>query len=105
MGSGIYPDEGGLTMVDTFGRWAEESDYSEYPILKWCDLDHVANFIRKQGYEPKIDMGELCERIIWEFCEDYEYEPHYGNDLMICMPNLMFFVEACGGVKEFDYEV
>ncbi len=52
-------------MVDTYGRWTEETDYKAYPQSKWCDLDYVANYIREQNYQPTIDMEELAENIIW----------------------------------------
>ncbi len=29
-------------MVDTYGRWHEEEDYSTYPEGKWCDYDTMA---------------------------------------------------------------
>ena len=47
-------------MVDTWGRWMEEKDYSTYPKEKWCDYDHMAVFIREQGYEEKTtqEKGE-----------------------------------------------
>lgn len=90
-------------MVNTWGQWTEEKDYSAYPKEKWCDLDYVANYIREQNYQPKIDMEELSERIINDFEEDEDYEPHYGENFMIYMPNLMAFVKDSGGVEEFDY--
>ena len=40
---------GGVNMVDWFGRWTEEKDYSQYPKEKWCDYDYMAAWIRKQG--------------------------------------------------------
>ena len=90
-------------MVDAFGRWTEEADYSKYPMSKWCDLDYVAKYIREQNYKPELDMEELIERIIYRFNEEQGYEPHYGGDLMIYMPTFAAFVEDMGGVKEFDY--
>lgn len=36
-------------MVDWFGRWTEEKDYSQYPKEKWCDYDYMAVWIREQG--------------------------------------------------------
>lgn len=50
-------------MVDTYGRWTEEKDYSTYPKEKWCDYDYMAAWIRKQGYEPKTDMENLITMI------------------------------------------
>lgn len=32
-------------MVDTYGRWHEEEDYSTYPEEKWCDYDTMAAWI------------------------------------------------------------
>ena len=28
-------------MVNTYGRWTEEKDYSTYPKEKWCDYDYM----------------------------------------------------------------
>ena len=50
-------------MVDCFGRWSEEKDYSTYPKEKWCDYDHMANWIRKQDYAPKTTMDNLITMI------------------------------------------
>ena len=33
-------------MVDTYGRWTEEKDYSTYPEEKMCDYDKMAVWIR-----------------------------------------------------------
>ena len=35
-------------MVDAYGRWIEEKDYSTYLKEKWCDYDYMAAWIRKQ---------------------------------------------------------
>ena len=40
-------------MVDRYGRWTEEKDYSTYPKEKWCMYDYMANAIRKTGYKIK----------------------------------------------------
>ena len=50
-------------MVDWFGRWTEEKDYSQYPKEKWCDYDYMAAWIRKQGYEPRTGMENLITNI------------------------------------------
>ncbi len=92
-------------MVDTYGRWTEETDYKAYPQSKWCDLDYVANYIREQNYQPTIDMEELAENIIWKFVAESDYSPHYGENLMINIPTLAAFVHDNGGIKEFDYNV
>lgn len=34
-------------MIDTYGRWKEEPDYSTYPEKEWCDYDVMAAWIRK----------------------------------------------------------
>lgn len=52
-------------MVDTYGRWTEEKDYSTYPKEKLCDYDYMAIWIREQGYKPKTDMENLISNI---FC-------------------------------------
>ena len=46
-------------MVDTYGRWTEEKDYSTYPKEKWCDYDYMAAWIREEGYTPETSMENL----------------------------------------------
>lgn len=38
--------DGGITMVDAYGIWHEEKDYSNYPKEKWCDMDYMAVYIK-----------------------------------------------------------
>lgn len=40
-------------MVDILRRWEEEKDYSIYPKEKWCDMDYIANEIRKVNINQK----------------------------------------------------
>ena len=96
-------------MVDHYGRWTEEQDYNTYPKEKWCDMDYVADYIRKQGYEPKIKIDIFIETIVDHFNSETEnnsmFRPAYRKDnFMINIPKLASFVEASGGLKEFDYE-
>jgi hypothetical protein len=87
-------------MVDWFGRWHEEKDYSTYPEEKWCDYDHMANWIRKQGYEPKNNtMEQLIDMIFLHYegeCEDEDKEFNVED----CME----YVRNSGGIEMFDYE-
>lgn len=87
-------------MVDWFGRWHEEKDYSTYPKEKWCDYDHMANWIRKQGYEPKNNtMEKLIDMIFLHYegeCEEEDKE----FDVYECME----YVMNSGGIEMFDYE-
>jgi hypothetical protein len=91
-------------MVDTYGRWTPEADYSAYPKEKWCDLDRVADYIRKSGYQVQIDLERFIDRISYFFEEDGEFEPVWDENNMINIPMLHEYVEASGGLKEFDYE-
>jgi hypothetical protein len=95
-------------MVDTYGRWTVEKDYSTFPKEKWCDLDYVANWIREHGYTPKIDLEELIEYMIYKFEEEIEttgdYGPAYGENIMIHMENFATYIDECGGIEEFDFE-
>lgn len=87
-------------MVDWFGRWHEEKDYSTYHKEKWCDYDHMANWIRKQGYEPQNNtMEKLIDMIFLHYegeCEDEDKE----FDVEECME----YVMNSGGIEMFDYE-
>ena len=35
-------------MIDTYGKWHEEKDYSTYPKGEWCDYDTMAAWIRER---------------------------------------------------------
>ena len=95
-------------MVDTYGRWTEEKDYSAYPKEKLCDYDYMAIWIRKQGYEPKTDMENLIANI---FCfyemeiEDHvsDYDTENGNFDGTYSEAAQAYVMDNGGLAEFDY--
>ena len=87
-------------MVDGYGRWTEEKDYSKYPKEKWCDYDHMAVWIRSEGYEPKTSMTNLITIILLcyiSYCEEC--------DEAYSVEGCIQFVENSGGINEFDYEV
>lgn len=96
-------------MVDTYGRWIEEKDYSTYPKDKWCDYDCMASWIRQQGYVPKTSMENLISMIfvyyegeIGNHVSDYDTES--GNFEGTYVEACQAFVEDSGGISEFDYE-
>lgn len=99
-------------MVDMYGRWTEEKDYSTYPDAKWCDYDYMANWIRSTGYEIKTTMVNLID-MIFDFYENEEFENGsyfvikdtrpYPDNLMVFIPDIEAYVEASGGLSEFDY--
>ena len=100
-------------MVDVFGKWIEEKDYSAVPEKDWCDMDYVAAWIRSTGYEPKTSMENLINIILNyydydEFHEDGNYyavpdNRSYPDNLMIFIPDVEAYVEDNGGLSEFDY--
>ena len=99
-------------MVDMYGKWIEEKDYSTYPKEKWCDMDYVAVWIRSVGYKPKTSMEHLIDMIIWgydSYLEDdnkkfYTDITESENGNMISIKDISCFVEEQGGLEEFDYE-
>ena len=101
-------------MVDKFGNWTAEKDYSVYPKEKWCDMDYVAAWIKKLGYSPKTSIENLCGMIVAHYYyDDDEREEKgyfaikddrkYPDNLMIYIPDVEAYVEASGGLAEFDY--
>lgn len=86
-------------MVDWFGRWHEEKDYSTYPKEKWCDYDHMANWIRSNGYKPKTGMNNLIDMIVLHYEGECE-EENKEFDVEECME----YVMSSGGIEMFDYE-
>lgn len=100
---------GGIQMVDINGRWTEESDYSSYPKEKWCDYDYMAAWIRGQGYKPKTSMENLISMMFDHYeCEIEmhvsEFDTVSGNFDGTYTEACQAFVEASGGIKEFDWE-
>ena len=96
-------------MVDTYGRWTEEPDYSTYPKEKWCDYDVMAAWIREQGYEPKTSMENLISMIFADSEEEIgthvsEFDTEFGNFEGSYTDACKAYVEASGGLKELDYE-
>lgn len=100
-------------MVDYYGRWTAEADYSTYPKAKWCDMDYVAAWIKSVGYKPKTSMENLVEMIFAHY--DIELEDtnrdyftdieESENGLMVSIIDISEYVEASGGgLREFDYE-
>lgn len=86
-------------MVDQFGRWTEEKDYSTYPKTKWCAYDEMAVWIRSKGYDPLTTIKNLIDMIFLHYdgeCEEQDKE----FDVEGCIQ----FVEETGGIREFDYE-
>ncbi|RHE72434.1 hypothetical protein DW722_07255 [Mediterraneibacter gnavus] len=98
-------------MVDTYGRWHEEEDYSTYPEEKWCDYDTMAAWIREHGYEPKTSMENLINMIFAHYeceIEDDKNNTYHPNNFRDCkdpwISGYKVYVEDNGGFEEFDYE-
>lgn len=95
-------------MVDTWGNWTEEKDYSTYPKEKWCDYDYMAAWIREQGYEPKTDMENLITMILLYYegeIEDGEsdYDTENGKFDGTYIEAVQTYVQD-NGISNFDYE-
>lgn len=100
-------------MVNWLGQWTEEKDYNTYPKGQWCDFDYVADYIRNNGYEPETDIENLITMIILHYegeleNEDIKYfgiedQREYPDNLMINIDDVSAYIEATGGIKEFDY--
>lgn len=91
-------------MVDLYGKWYEEADYSHYPKEKWCFMDYMADWIRKQNYTIKTDMENLINMVEEHyrvFDEDrsisrFRYIAKWAEEVQL-------FIEQSGGLQEFDY--
>lgn len=87
-------------MVDQYGRWYEEKDYTNYPKEKLCDYDRMAIWIREVGYQIKTDMENLITMIFLHYdSECAEYDKEFDID------DCKNYVIDSGGFTEFDYEV
>lgn len=86
-------------MVDWYGRWMPEPDYSTYPKVNWCDMDYMAAWIREEGYEVQTSLKNLITMIFLHFKNEQEE----NLDLEDNLENWKEFVLASGGLQEFDY--
>lgn len=102
-------------MVDQYGNWTEEKDYSTYPRRKWCDMDHMANWVREKGYVPKTSMERLCTNMYISYV-DYTKDKNdrcyafcdprpFPENVMLFMPDFCAYINDTGGFHEYDYEV
>ena len=93
--------------------WTEK-DYSTYPKEEWCDMDYMEAWIRSLGYEPKTSMENLILMIFAyyeielldsdrKFYTDIEKSEN-GDGWMVSIYDVSCFVEANGGLQEFDHE-
>lgn len=91
-------------MIDLYGKWHEEADYSHYPKEKWCFMDYMAAWIRKQNYTIKTDMENLiimAEEHHHVFNEDGSISCF--KDIDKWAEDVQLFIEQSGGLQEFDY--
>lgn len=87
-------------MIDTYGRWTEEKNYSTYPKEKWCMYDYMADAIRKTEYVIKTSMENLIDMIL------LHAESNVEDGVEIDMENsydILEWVNESGGLREFDY--
>ncbi len=95
-------------MVNNLGVWTFEPDTPED---KKCNMDLIAEYIIGKGYVPKTTLENLCCKILLHYETDLESEG-FGyfcvgenpNGNMIDIEDVDCYVEASGGIAEFDYE-
>lgn len=80
-------------MVDWYGRWTPEDDYTKYPAEKMCDCDRIAKRIMDDGYFPRTDIKNIVEMVL----AYYDYDNDFNLD------ECFAYVEDSGGWTEFDY--
>ena len=100
-------------MVGVYG-WIEEENYNKYPKEEWCDMDYMAVWIRSKGYNPKTTMENLILMIFGYYYDDdnvkengyfaIQDEREYPDNLMVNIPDVEAYIEASGGLQEFDFE-
>ena len=101
-------------MIDAYGKWKAEKDYSIYPENEWCDYDYVASWIKSLGYTPKTSIENLVYMVIAHY-DIYlqDNDVSFYTDItksenqdgwMISIKDVSCFVKENGGLEEFDYE-
>ena len=96
-------------MIDYYGRWTAETDYTEFPEDKMCDCDRIARAAMEDGYKPETDYTNLTTMVLLYFDspDNYgEYDPDtgcggYGDSFTV--EECLRYVEESGGWREFDY--
>lgn len=93
-------------MVDYYGRWTAEDDYTNYPAEKMCDCDRLAKRLTEDGYNPYTSVTNVVNMVLLYFdCCDIEnegYERYDENGLNI--EECVRYVMETGGWHEFDWE-
>lgn len=87
-------------MVDRFGRWLPSS--FTLPQEKWCDMDFAYEYILNSAYEVQMDIEMYIIYLLDRFFEDDEFNPKINSDSMVNVEMLHEFVEASGGLQEFE---
>lgn len=93
-------------MVDGYGNWTAEKDYTNYPAEKLCDCDRVAMMIMADGYVPKTSIENIAEFTLFEY-EYYLLDEHrekYYSDTELDVEFFKNYIYDCGGWEEFDWE-
>lgn len=92
-------------MIDLYGKWIEEEDYSHYPKEKWCFMDYMAYWIRGQDYKIETDIENLID-----MAEAHFSVHSLDNGSCSCLgsieewaKNVQEFIIISGGLREFDY--
>lgn len=83
-------------MVDTYGHWT----YEPYtPNSKKCWLDYIADWIKSTGYKVETTIENVAIMIT----SHWELEMEDREEQEDTIENCIQFVEASGGIGEFDY--
>lgn len=98
-------------MVDFYGNWTAEKNYSKYPEDKWCDYDYVATWVMEMKYSPKTTIENLVKMIVAHYdtylsdnnIKFYTDIEESENEPMISVKDVASFVMESGGYAEFDY--
>lgn len=95
-------------MVNNLGIW---TFIPNTPKSEKCDMDYIAEFVIKTGYQPQTTLENLCEMIVLHYESQLEFDGRSYFDIeknnnapMINIDDVACYIEASGGMKEFDYE-
>lgn len=99
-------------MIDCYGNWTWAPDI---PRNNFCDLDYVMESIENHGgYTPQhASMETILVMVIDDYWKDVRAkgkpyfaikEPNPDSPLMINGEDVWEYIQACGGLKEFDFD-
>lgn len=96
-------------MVNTYGHWMPETDYTNYPQEKMCLMDKIAALIirkiKEYNYKIETTLEHMCYMCLAYAESAAEDAPTMCDEYGITIEAITDYIEAGGGIglSEYDY--